>query len=44
VYAIAGLVVIENFNDKHEQMFLRGHDMDISALAVSRTGKFVASG
>jgi len=25
-------------------MFLRGHDMDISSLAVSRTGKYIASG
>ncbi|CAD8212252.1 unnamed protein product [Paramecium pentaurelia] len=44
VYALAGLIVIENLNDKHQQLFLRGHDMDISALTLSKTGRYIASG
>lgn len=38
VYPMGGLVVIENVNDKHEQTFLRGHDMNISALSLSPSG------
>jgi WD40 repeat protein len=38
------LVSIENLNDPHNQKFLRGHDMPVCALAVSRTGKYIASG
>ena len=44
VYPIGGLLVIENLHDKHKQEFLRGHDMDISALAISNSGKLIATG
>lgn len=44
VYPIGGLVVIEDINDKHNQRFLKGHDMPISALAVSASGKYLATG
>lgn len=37
-------MVIENLLDKHKQEFLRGHDMEISALAISNSGKMLASG
>ena len=39
IYAVGGLVAIENINEKHDQQFLRGHDMPVSALAVSLAGK-----
>lgn len=44
VYNIGGLLVIEDLHDKHKQEFLRGHDMELSAIAVSATGNMIASG
>lgn len=44
IYNIGGLLVIENLHDKHKQQFLRGHDMELSALAVSNSGNFLATG
>ncbi|KRW99659.1 WD40-repeat-containing domain [Pseudocohnilembus persalinus] len=44
IYAIGGLVVIENLQDKHDQIFLRGHDSQVSSIAVSPSGRFIASG
>jgi len=44
IYNIGGLLVIENLHDKHKQEFLRGHDMEISAIAVSNSGKIIATG
>lgn len=38
IYNIGGLLVLENLHDKHQQQFLRGHDMEISAIAVSNSG------
>jgi len=37
-YSIGGLIVIENAEDKHNQRFLRGHDMAVSALVVGASG------
>lgn len=44
IYNIGGLLVIENINDKHQQQFLRGHDMEISAIAISNSGNLIATG
>jgi cilia- and flagella-associated protein 52 len=44
IYPIGGLLVIENLYDKSRQQFLRGHDMEISAVAVSSSGKLIATG
>jgi cilia- and flagella-associated protein 52 len=44
IYNIGGLLVIENVHDKHKQEFLRGHDMELSCIAVSNSGNFIASG
>ena len=44
LYNIGGLLVIENLHDKHKQEFLRGHDMEISSIAVSHSGAIVATG
>lgn len=44
IYNIGSLVIIESVNDKHNQIFLRGHDMEISALELSNSGKMLASG
>ena len=44
IYNIGGLLVFENVHDKHKQEFLRGHDMEITAIAVSNSGRFVATG
>ena len=44
VYSIGGLLVIEDLHDKHKQEFLRGHDMEISAITISDSGKLLATG
>ena len=44
IYNIGGLLVIENLHDKHKQEFLRGHDMEITAISVSNSGNVVATG
>ena len=38
IYSIGGLIVIEDIKDKHNQRFLKGHDMAVSALAVGQFG------
>lgn len=42
VYAVGSVVLIEDVNDPHSQVFLRGHDAEVSALALSET--LLASG
>ena len=44
ILAAGGCVVIADFNDPHQQEFLRGHDDDISSLSVSPSGNLIASG
>jgi WD40 repeat protein len=44
IYNIGGLLVIEDVHDKHKQQFLRGHDMEISAITVSPSGRMIATG
>ena len=44
IYTIGSLVLIENVNERSAQQFLRGHDMEITALAISHAGKMIASG
>lgn len=44
IYNNGGLVVIENLHEKHQQDFLRGHDMEITAMAISFSGKLLATG
>ena len=38
IYSIGGLVIIENITDRNIQDFLRGHDMTITAMALSHSG------
>ena len=38
------LVLIANIKDPHQQEFLRGHSEEITAMAVSPSGAFIASG
>ena len=44
VKCMDSLVAIENLNDPSEQKILRGHDMQVTTLAVSPSGQYVASG
>ena len=43
VKSMGSVVVVGDVGDPHSQEFLRGHDMDISALAVSGSGALLAS-
>ena len=42
--ALGASVVIGDVNDPHKQRFLHGHDAEVSALDVSSSGRFIASG
>lgn len=41
---MGSLASIESLADSQDQRILRGHDMEVSALAVSPTGKYIATG
>ena len=41
---MGSLVSLENLNESQDQRLLRGHDMQVSALAVSPSGSWIASG
>lgn len=43
IYTIGSNIVIRNVIDK-SQVFLRGHDSEVNCIAVSRDGKYIASG
>lgn len=38
IYAVGSCVVIEDINNPHNQDFLRAHDAEVSAVAVSQNG------
>ena len=44
IKSMGNLVCIENLLDPHDQKFMRGHDMPISAVAASPSGNFIATG
>jgi WD40 repeat protein len=44
VYISGACIVITNLNDPHKQDFLRGHDNQVTCLAVSNKGGLIASG
>ena len=44
VYIAGGCIVVCDMNDPHQQSFLRGHDDQISCLAISHGGALLASG
>ena len=44
VSALGAAVVVGDITDPHQQVFLRGHDGEVSVVAVSPTGSLIASG
>ena len=44
ISALGASVCVGDVYDPHKQRFLRGHDATVSAVAVSSTGRLVASG
>ena len=44
VHCAGGCVVIADLLNPHDQVFLRGHDDDVSTVAVSPSGYLIASG
>lgn len=44
VYSIGATLIVGNRTDPHKQTFVQGHDADISSIALSRDGKYIASG
>jgi cilia- and flagella-associated protein 52 len=44
VYPAGGCLVVCDFNDPHNQVFLRGHDEDLSVVVSSLSGRIVATG
>jgi WD40 repeat protein len=43
-HVVGGCVVISDLADEHFQLFLRGHDDDITTLKVSRSGRYLVTG
>eukprot|EP00741_Cyanophora_paradoxa_P011377 tig00020556_g10990.t1 len=44
VYPASAMLVVGDLDDSHKQEVLRGHDADITATAVSPSGRLIASG
>jgi len=44
VFASGGTIVIQSFLDPHDQVFLSGHDGNISCMCMSKSGRYFASG
>jgi WD40 repeat protein len=44
MYAAGASIIVCNFDDPHDQSFLRGHDDSVTCVALSPNGTFVASG
>lgn len=44
VYIAGGCIVVCDLNDPHQQTFLRGHDNQITCIALSLSGRLLASG
>ena len=41
---MGSLASIENLNDPQDQRILRGHDMQLTAIAISPSGRYIATG
>ena len=41
---MGSLASIENLSDPQSQRILRGHDNEVSAMAVTPSGKYIATG
>jgi hypothetical protein len=44
IKSMGSAIVVGDLNDPHQQEFLRGHDMEITAMDVSPSGNLLASG
>ena len=44
VCCIGANVVVGDIEDPHKQVFLKGHDEEITSLALSNSGELIASG
>ena len=44
IHAAGGTVIVADLHDPHRQQILRGHDANVTCLAVSGSGRLIASG
>ena len=44
IYIAGGSVLISEMNDSNNQSILRGHDDEVTCVAISSSGKLLASG
>lgn len=44
IYPSGGSILLTSFQDAHSQLFLRGHEAHITCIAMSRSGRLLASG
>jgi len=44
VKSLGPLLAVENLSDPHQQRILRGHDASVSAMAMSPSGRYMATG
>lgn len=44
IYIAGGVIIIAEMNDPNKQSLLRGHDDEVTSVALSNNGKLLASG
>lgn len=44
IYIAGGVIIIAEMNDPNKQTILRGHDEEVTCVALSHNGKIIASG
>lgn len=44
IYLAGGVIAVAEMNDPNKQYFLRGHDNEVTTIALSNQGKLLASG
>lgn len=44
IYIAGGVIIIAEMNDPNKQKLMRGHDDEVTCIALSRNGKLLASG
>ena len=44
VYASGGSIIVGDFANPNDQTFLKGHDADVSAMAISQSGEVAVTG
>lgn len=44
IYIAGGVIIVAEMNDPNKQKIIRGHDDEVTCIALSNDGKLLASG